>query len=77
MRTFHGTTRFDRGPYRSEDGPSVKYRRKNVTLHALISRYLCAGRKSPCVKTGRCECLSRCVYGRQYIAMRTEEQKDG
>ena len=38
-----------------------------IKLSRLIKEHLCEGKNSRCVKTGKCECLDVCNFGKAYM----------
>ena len=47
----------------NDDIPKIE----KLPTRELVRMYLCERGKSRCVRYGRCECLSKCRYGQEYI----------
>lgn len=47
-----------------------------LSKQTLISKYLCAGKNSSCVRSQQCECLAACKYGQRYLQLAEEEQSE-
>lgn len=66
------------------DKITSEQRRKNtavdqmekMTCKGLIREYLCKGKRSACVRYGRCSVLEKCRYGQRYLELRKQQEEE-